>query len=99
MPYIVHSRAVRALYMFESVFRIRCIAHDSHLVTKSALPNSCAPNDSHTHEEHASNISELRYVPPGDEPTICEHNRVQHPTAFTCIRLSACVHRVLSIST
>jgi hypothetical protein len=40
MPNIVHSRAVRALHMSESVFIIRCIAHDSHLVTKSVLPNS-----------------------------------------------------------
>lgn len=48
MPYIVHSRVVRALYMSESVFRIRSIAHDSQLVTKSALPNSCARNDSYS---------------------------------------------------
>jgi len=99
MPYIFHSPALRALYMPGSVFRIRCIAHDPHLVTKSALPNSCAPNDCHTPEEHASNISELRHVPPGDEPSICERNRVQHPTPITCIRLSACVLRVFSIST
>lgn len=99
MPCIVHSRAERALNMSENVFRIRRITHDSHLVTKSLLPNSCARNGSHTPEEHASNISELRHVPPGDEPPISQHNRVQHPTAFTCMRLSACVHRVLSIST
>lgn len=66
MPYIVHSRAERALHISESVFRIRCIAHDSHLITKSVLPNSCARNDSYTSEEHASNISELRHVSSGD---------------------------------
>lgn len=76
MPYIVHSCAERVLHMSESVFRIRCIAHDSYLITKSVLPNSSARNDSHTPEDNASNISELRHVPPGDEPSICQHNRV-----------------------
>jgi hypothetical protein len=88
MPNTVHSRAVRALHMSESVFRIRCIAHDSHLVTKSVLPNSCVRFDSHTPEEKASNISELRYVPPGDEPSICQNNRVntQQPSpAYACL--------------
>jgi len=70
MPYMVRSGAERALHMSESVFRLRCIAHDSRLVTKSVLPNSCARNNSHTPEEHVSNISELRHFPPGDEPLI-----------------------------
>jgi hypothetical protein len=81
MPYIVHSRVERG-YTSESVFRIRCIAHGLYLVTKSALLNSCARNDSHTTEEHASNISELRHVPPGNEPSICEHNRVKTPNSI-----------------
>ena len=56
MPYIVHSRVERG-YTSESVFRIRCIAHGLYLVTKSALLNSCARNDSHTTEEQASTLA------------------------------------------
>jgi hypothetical protein len=90
MPYSVHSRAVLALHMSESVFRVRCVAHDSHLVTKSALPNSCARYHFHNPEEHASNISELRNVPPGDEPSICEHNRIQHPSLHLLTPVCVC---------
>jgi hypothetical protein len=70
MLHIVHAHAERALYMSKVYLEYAVFAHDSHLVTNSALPNPCARNGSHTTDEHVSNVCELRYITPDDEPSI-----------------------------